>query len=218
MTTSLLAFAIFTLTAIATEHLLGGPNAADRCAPTIVCESRHIGSALLSAANSSGQVALTLVAAYLLSSAAVSFICARWIKRGHITSIPSACVLRLRDLAADRGGLVLIDGNNIAGRDSPIAALDLRPNVEIRIFNPFAHRGSRLFGYVTDFERLNHRMHNKAIIADNAYRVMLDENEGLMWHTREKGAPAAYSTEPESTFRQRFMSGFIKLLPVEGQL
>ena len=87
---SLLAFAIFTLTAIATGHLLGGPNAADRSALAIACASRHIGLALLIAANSPGQVALALVAAYLLSSAAVSVIYAWWIKRGHIASIPSA--------------------------------------------------------------------------------------------------------------------------------
>jgi hypothetical protein len=41
---------------------------------------------------------------------------------------------------------------------------------------------------------------------------------GGLGYLCKKGAPAAYSTEPESTFRQRFMSGFIKLLPVEGQL
>jgi len=82
--------------------------------------------------------------------------------------------------AADRGVRVrvLIDDNNIAGRDSPIAALDAHPNIEIRIFNPFAHRGSRLFGYLTDFNRLNHRMHNKVIIADNALAIVGGRNIG----------------------------------------
>jgi len=82
--------------------------------------------------------------------------------------------------AADRGVRVrvLIDDNTIAGRDSPIAALDAHPNIEIRIFNPFAHRGSRLFGYLTDFNRLNHRMHNKVIIADNALAIVGGRNIG----------------------------------------
>ena len=82
--------------------------------------------------------------------------------------------------AADRGVRVrvLVDDNNIAGRDSPIAALDAHPNIEIRIFNPFAHRGSRLFGYLTDFNRLNHRMHNKVIIADNALAIVGGRNIG----------------------------------------
>ena len=87
--------------------------------------------------------------------------------------------LRLAE-AADRGVRVriLVDDNNITGRDSPIAALDAHPNIEIRIFNPFAHRGSRLFGYLTDFSRLNHRMHNKVIIADNALAIVGGRNIG----------------------------------------
>jgi putative cardiolipin synthase len=82
--------------------------------------------------------------------------------------------------AADRGVRVrvLIDDNNIAGRDSPIAALDAHPNIEVRIFNPFSHRGSRLFGYLNDFNRLNHRMHNKVIIADNALAIVGGRNIG----------------------------------------
>ena len=87
--------------------------------------------------------------------------------------------LRLAE-AADRGARVriLVDDNNIEGRDSPIAALDAHPNIEIRIFNPFAHRGSRLFGYLTYFSRLNHRMHNKVIIADNALAIVGGRNIG----------------------------------------
>jgi putative cardiolipin synthase len=82
--------------------------------------------------------------------------------------------------AADRGVRVrvLVDDTNLAGRDSPIAALDAHPNIEIRIFNPFAHRGSRLFGYLTDFNRLNHRMHNKVIIADNGLAIVGGRNIG----------------------------------------
>jgi putative cardiolipin synthase len=82
--------------------------------------------------------------------------------------------------AADRGVRVrvLVDDNNIAERDSPIASIDAHPNIEIRIFNPFAHRGSRLFGYLTDFDRLNHRMHNKVIIADNALAIVGGRNIG----------------------------------------
>jgi putative cardiolipin synthase len=82
--------------------------------------------------------------------------------------------------AANRGVRVriLVDDNNLTGKDSVIAALDAHPNIEIRIFNPFAHRGSRLFGYLTDFRRLNHRMHNKVIIADNAIAIVGGRNIG----------------------------------------
>jgi len=82
--------------------------------------------------------------------------------------------------AADRGVRVriLVDDNTLAGRDSPIAAIDAHPNIEIRIFNPFAHRGSRVFGYMTDFDRLNHRMHNKVVVVDNALAIVGGRNIG----------------------------------------
>ena len=82
--------------------------------------------------------------------------------------------------AADRGVRVriLVDDNTLAGRDSPIASIDAHPNIEIRIFNPFAHRGSRIFGYMTDFDRLNHRMHNKFVIVDNALAIVGGRNIG----------------------------------------
>jgi putative cardiolipin synthase len=58
--------------------------------------------------------------------------------------------------AADRGVRVriLIDDINVKNRDAGIAALDAHPNVEIRLFNPFAHRGSQLIGFLTDFDRV----------------------------------------------------------------
>jgi putative cardiolipin synthase len=90
-------------------------------------------------------------------------------------------ILALKLLAAaDRGVRVriLVDDNNIANRDAPIAAIDAHPNIEVRTFNPFAHRGSRLFGYMTDFDRLNHRMHNKVIIVDNALAIVGGRNIG----------------------------------------
>jgi BASS family bile acid:Na+ symporter len=69
---SLLAFGAFTLAAILTGHLFGGPDQSDRTSLAIACSSRHIGLALLIAANAPGQHALELVVAYLLASAAVS--------------------------------------------------------------------------------------------------------------------------------------------------
>ena len=82
--------------------------------------------------------------------------------------------------AADRGVRVriLVDDNTLTGRDSPIAAIDAHPNIEIRIFNPFAHRGSRLFGFLTDLDRVNHRMHNKLVVVDNALAIVGGRNIG----------------------------------------
>jgi bile acid:Na+ symporter, BASS family len=78
---SLLAFAAFTLSAIVVGHLLGGPNPSDRISLAIACASRHIGLALLIAANARGQHALALVVTYLLASAVVSIPYVRWITK-----------------------------------------------------------------------------------------------------------------------------------------
>jgi BASS family bile acid:Na+ symporter len=78
---SLIAFAAFTLSAIVVGHLLGGPNHSDRISLAIACASRHIGLALLIAANARGQHALALVVAYLLASAVVSIPYVRWITK-----------------------------------------------------------------------------------------------------------------------------------------
>ena len=80
--------------------------------------------------------------------------------------------------AADRGVRVriLIDDVNLMDRDAGIAALDAHPNVEIRLFNPFPHRGSHLFGFLVDFDRVNHRMHNKLMVMDNALAIVGGRN------------------------------------------
>jgi putative cardiolipin synthase len=80
--------------------------------------------------------------------------------------------------AADRGVRVrvLIDDVNLKDSDAAIAALDAHPNIEIRLFNPFAHRGSRLVGLIVDFDRVNHRMHNKLMVMDNAMAIVGGRN------------------------------------------
>ena len=82
--------------------------------------------------------------------------------------------------AADRGVRVrvLLDDINLSGRDSVIAALDQHPQVEIRLFNPFANRGFRMLDFLGDLERVNHRMHNKVMIADNALAILGGRNIG----------------------------------------
>jgi cardiolipin synthase C len=82
--------------------------------------------------------------------------------------------------SADRGVRVrlLIDDLNVGKRDSTIAALDAHPNIEIRLFNPFANRGSKLIEFAGDFDRLNHRMHNKLMVADNALALLGGRNIG----------------------------------------
>ena len=80
--------------------------------------------------------------------------------------------------AAERGVRVrlLIDDANNAGLDPLLAALDAHPNFELRLYNPFVNRGSRAIGYLSDFSRLNRRMHNKSFTADNQISVVGGRN------------------------------------------
>ena len=82
--------------------------------------------------------------------------------------------------AADRGVRVrlLLDDNNTNGLDNILAALNSHPNIEIRLFNPFITRKWRALGYLTDFPRLNRRMHNKSFTADNKATIIGGRNIG----------------------------------------
>ena len=82
--------------------------------------------------------------------------------------------------AADRGVRVrvLLDDMNFKGRDAILAALDAHPNIEVRVFNPFALRGARGLEFLTNFARVNHRMHNKLLVMDNALAIVGGRNIG----------------------------------------
>lgn len=82
--------------------------------------------------------------------------------------------------AADRGVRVrlLVDDITLAGRDARVSAMDAHPNIEIRIFNPFANRGLRGLDFITDLDRVNHRMHNKTMVMDNAVVIIGGRNIG----------------------------------------
>lgn len=82
--------------------------------------------------------------------------------------------------AADRGVRVrlLLDDNPTSGLDETLAALDAHPNIELRLFNPFAIRAPRWIGYLTDFGRLNRRMHNKSFTVDNQATIIGGRNIG----------------------------------------
>jgi cardiolipin synthase C len=80
--------------------------------------------------------------------------------------------------AAERGVRVrlLLDDGGTSGIDATLALLDAHPHIELRLYNPFAQRGSRTLGYLSDFTRLNKRMHNKSFIADNQASVVGGRN------------------------------------------
>jgi putative cardiolipin synthase len=80
--------------------------------------------------------------------------------------------------AAERGVRVrlLLDDGGTSGIDATLALLDAHPNIELRLYNPFAYRSSRALGYMTDFARLNRRMHNKSFTVDNQVSVVGGRN------------------------------------------
>ena len=82
--------------------------------------------------------------------------------------------------AADRGVRIrlLLDDFDTAGKDGAIGKLNSHPNVEIRLFNPFNYRRLRLLDFVTGLSRVNRRMHNKSLTADNQVTVVGGRNVG----------------------------------------
>jgi len=86
--------------------------------------------------------------------------------------------------AADRGVRVrvLLDDAGSFGRDAQIRTLAGYPNVELRLFNPFAYRGTVNFVHVAEFfadaTRLNYRMHNKLFVVDNEIGIVGGRNIG----------------------------------------
>ena len=75
--------------------------------------------------------------------------------------------------AADRGVKVrlLIDDQNGTQLDATLKQLAKHPNFEIKLFNPYKFRKLRVIDYVFRFKSVNHRMHNKLIIADGSVAV-----------------------------------------------
>ena len=82
--------------------------------------------------------------------------------------------------AADRGVRVRVILDDVGARanDETLLSLDAHPNIEIRLFNPVATRSFRSLGMLTDFSRVNRRMHNKSFIADNQRAILGGRNIG----------------------------------------
>lgn len=82
--------------------------------------------------------------------------------------------------AADRGVRVriLLDDANTRGLDEIVAALDAHPNIEVRLYNPFVPRSARTLDLLTDFGRVNRRMHNKSFTADSQATIVGGRNVG----------------------------------------
>jgi cardiolipin synthase C len=82
--------------------------------------------------------------------------------------------------AADRGVRVrmLLDDLDTAGKDEILRKIDAHPNIEIRLFNPFANRNKRARDFIGDTRRINRRMHNKTLTADSLVTIFGGRNIG----------------------------------------
>ena len=82
--------------------------------------------------------------------------------------------------AAERGVRVriLVDDIDQEGRDFGTAVLDSQPNIEVRIFNPFARNKGRISQYVTGFGKQTRRAHNKSFTVDNQATILGGRNIG----------------------------------------
>lgn len=57
-----------------------------------------------------------------------------------------------------------------------------------------------------------------ARIRSQTYELFLNEDGRLRWRGLEEGQEVIYKKEPQSTWRQRFLAGFMRLMPIRGQL
>jgi putative cardiolipin synthase len=92
--------------------------------------------------------------------------------------------------AADRGVQVriLIDDSFLVGQDSWVLEIAHHENIQYRIYNPYKRRSSsalsRTILNLSEFHRLDHRMHNKVMVVDGLVgiiggRNLADEYFGL---------------------------------------
>ncbi len=101
-------------------------------------------------------------------------------------------VLRHVRAAAARGVRVriLIDDLNTAGKDRRLLYLSEEPNMQVRVFNPFpAGRLNIMTRFVfsaTEIPRINHRMHNKQFVVDDAIAVTGGRNIADQYFMRSK--------------------------------
>ena len=87
--------------------------------------------------------------------------------------------VRVRVLIDDIGTLALSPSQKTL-RDSMGALLIAHPNISFRLFNSSVNRSAlgRGWDFATDFEQLNHRMHNKSLTVDNRASIVGGRNIG----------------------------------------
>ena len=90
--------------------------------------------------------------------------------------------------AADRGVRVrmLIDDMYGSDGDETWSAIHAHPNMEVRLYNPFARDRSKNLQFVMQLKRVNHRMHSKTYTVDNQATIVGGRNIGNEYFEADK--------------------------------
>jgi cardiolipin synthase C len=139
--------------------------------------------------------------------------------------------------AADRGVKVRIlfddlntmlhDMTSPELRDAMLSRIDKHPNVEIRVFNAWQERGwlGRVAEGTADFERLNRRMHNKQMIADNRAAIVGGRNVGdeymglnaeFNFHDLDVLGIGPVARQASGVFDRYWNSDWVRRIPAAG--
>jgi len=109
----------------------------------------------------------------------------------HADASGSVLLRALRDAAA-RGVRVriLVDDLHTDNSERLLSDLAAFERVEVRLVNPFMRlrgsRASKLLSSLDELSRVNHRMHNKVFVADNALAIFGGRNIGNEYFLRSK--------------------------------
>ena len=86
---------------------------------------------------------------------------------------------------------ILLDDFNASGKNAQVLKLAFEKNIELRLFNPIPGNRSalalRLLTNVHDVNRIQRRMHNKILVADNAIAITGGRNLGETYFGQSSG-------------------------------
>ena len=119
--------------------------------------------------------------------------------RQAIVSVESMAALHTKAIVFDRES-VFIGSYNLDPRSANI-------NTEAGLYVESPELAQEVIAFLEE-----------GVTPENSYRVTLDEKGDLVWITEIEGKEVRYTKDPGSSFWQRFMSGFIQMLPVHDQL
>jgi len=87
-------------------------------------------------------------------------------------------------------------------------------------FDPRSANINTESGVIIRSQKLADDFHNKVdgALARQTYEVFLNENDKLRWRGYEDGQEVIYKKEPQTSWGQRFMAGFMRIMPIRGQL